>query len=688
MTFRARNACSACYGIVLTLFAAAALTFAPFWNSGISAQTRNKEKTTSQLTLGTCDLTSAALPIEIEATAGVIGPVAYSSLQAAFAAINAGTHQGAINIEVCFNSAESTGSAVLNSNGATPASYTSVSIRPLVDGVTISGDSGSGRGFIELNGADSVTIDGDNLNTAGTNRDLTLQNTAAAATTNTAVVRIALNTTTVNTAGNNTFRNLNIVGSAVGQAALTATSSAANNTYGIFASGGASGATTAPSGFTSATTIGNGGSAANLAVQNNRITSCSRGAAMPGTGSNADMFTGLLIEDNTIGNPTAGDADGVYAAGFPINGFTSAAIRRNTIYVESALSTSMRGIDVNGVNINFGSGAIVEKNRVLRVHSRVGNNSAYGISITGGTGHTARNNFVANINAVMASGVLTTTTGIHGIRVATSGHQIYNNSVNLSGAVLGSTNFGTVSALTLTTSATSGIDLRNNILVNTMTGAPAGSPVVALFLPSLLAGSDLTINNNDYFTSNQLGQVGTAALSGYTIADFDPTVTTGATNWRNYTSTLASVNNDNASIKTDPFFASSTDLSLGATSPAADAGVTIASVVDDIDGTARPVAAAYDIGADERIIPSAAGATVAGRVVNASGNGIRGAVVMLANEQGMVRMAATSSFGYFRMDDVPTGATYIVTIGSKRYQFAPQVITLVDDLTELEFIGN
>src|SRR5215212_898501 len=76
------------------------------------------------LTINSCDVATAGLPIEVEATAGTTGPTAYANLAAAIAAINAGTHQGTINVEVCFDSVE-TGAMFLNSGDAAPASYAS-----------------------------------------------------------------------------------------------------------------------------------------------------------------------------------------------------------------------------------------------------------------------------------------------------------------------------------------------------------------------------------------------------------------------------------------------------------------------------------------------------------------------------------------------------------------------------------
>ena len=50
------------------------------------------------LTPGMCDGFGV---IEVEASAGTVGPTGYGSLKSAFDAINLGTHQGNITIDVC-----------------------------------------------------------------------------------------------------------------------------------------------------------------------------------------------------------------------------------------------------------------------------------------------------------------------------------------------------------------------------------------------------------------------------------------------------------------------------------------------------------------------------------------------------------------------------------------------------------
>ncbi|MBS1792210.1 MAG: carboxypeptidase regulatory-like domain-containing protein [Acidobacteria bacterium] len=85
--------------------------------------------------------------------------------------------------------------------------------------------------------------------------------------------------------------------------------------------------------------------------------------------------------------------------------------------------------------------------------------------------------------------------------------------------------------------------------------------------------------------------------------------------------------------------------------------------------------------------PTAAGVTVAGRVALASGSGVPNAIVYLTAPDGPIRQTRTSSFGYFRFDDVAAGQTVVVSVQSKRGNFAPQVLSLADSITDLSFVA-
>ena len=85
--------------------------------------------------------------------------------------------------------------------------------------------------------------------------------------------------------------------------------------------------------------------------------------------------------------------------------------------------------------------------------------------------------------------------------------------------------------------------------------------------------------------------------------------------------------------------------------------------------------------------PTAAEVSISGRVLTANGRGISGAVVVLTDQNGTTRTARTSAFGHFRFEEVEAGQTYVVTVVSKHYQFAPQVISVSEDITDLNFMA-
>ena len=125
------------------------------------------------------------------------GGGSYATLQAAFAAINAGTHTGAVTVSIIANTTE-TAPAVLNASTA-PANYTSVTISP--SGGVARTISGSFAGaLIDFNGADNVNING--LNTGG--NSLIIDNTNTGGTSSTILFRAD--------ATNNTVQNSTIKG--------------------------------------------------------------------------------------------------------------------------------------------------------------------------------------------------------------------------------------------------------------------------------------------------------------------------------------------------------------------------------------------------------------------------------------------------------------------------------------------
>jgi len=580
------------------------------------------KKIFSFLTLTLC-LLFTAMGVNAQNVTVNPGGGSYPTLQAAFDAINAGTHTGAVTVTI-INSTTEAAPCVLNSSGAGSASYTSVSIRPSNDNVVVSGPTVTGRGLIELNGADNVTINGDNPNSGGTNRNLTIQNTAANTVTFTSCIRTATSTLITNV-DNNSVVNCILAGSGTGRNVSTFTTEVV--TWGIIVSGNAStlSNTTAPSALTSATsTMASGQTAANMIISNNNIVTVSRGVSINGAATT--VAPSLLISSNVIGNPTAGSVDQVTQNGITVSGCDNSSITANTVYAESFHTTNSatRGIEVGVISVNT-TAANITNNIIARIRN---NNTttygAYGINLNGGNNHSVINNAVMGCtnDQTAGTGAFSTTFGVHGIRIGTgTGHKIYHNSVNLAGVIPGAISTDLISCFTIVGTTQTGCDVRNNIFSNTTSGGnPTVNSVVfvSIYLPSGGTSTmNLTLNNNAYYQGNlansgiaQVSSTGSAA-NLYLSSNFAPGVITPSTNLRAYTSLLSAAGtNDNASIAASSAapFTSATDLHIPFATPGPlESGGAFVGVTVDIDGNVRPGpagsvnggATAPDLGYDE-----------------------------------------------------------------------------------------
>jgi hypothetical protein len=89
--------------------------------------------------------------------------------------------------------------------------------------------------------------------------------------------------------------------------------------------------------------------------------------------------------------------------------------------------------------------------------------------------------------------------------------------------------------------------------------------------------------------------------------------------------------------------------------------------------------------------PTVATANVTGRVVSSGGRGLPGVRVSITGGSlTEPRYAQTNAFGFYRFVDLPTGATYVVTVKSKKNTFVPsfKTIILLDNLDDINFVGN
>ncbi|MBX2975241.1 MAG: T9SS type A sorting domain-containing protein [Ignavibacteriaceae bacterium] len=252
--------------------------------------------------------------VSVTATAGTLGPTTYTNLRLAFAAINAGTHQGDITISITGNFTDNNTWA-LNASGSGSASYTSVSISP--SGGAARTISGSYNGtLIDLNGAGNITIDG--LNTDGNGLIISNTNTGTSAST----IRF------INGASSNTIRKCTIQGSGLG-------------IYGIIDFSTSSGLT------------GNN----NNTISSNNITRAGENRpnrVISSFGTSGKENTGNTISDNNIFNFLI---HGAASFGIYLRSFTTAwTITGNSFYETASFVPTTANVTYYILNIDNTSG--------------------------------------------------------------------------------------------------------------------------------------------------------------------------------------------------------------------------------------------------------------------------------------------------------------------------------------------
>jgi len=88
--------------------------------------------------------------------------------------------------------------------------------------------------------------------------------------------------------------------------------------------------------------------------------------------------------------------------------------------------------------------------------------------------------------------------------------------------------------------------------------------------------------------------------------------------------------------------------------------------------------------------PTAAPASILGRVTDRYGRGVYGARVRLLDASpGTAKYYITNTFGYYRFNDLPVGDLYELSVAHKRYRFSNASVwfTLEADLTGMDFVA-
>jgi hypothetical protein len=459
--------------------------------------------------------------VSVTATAGTVGPTPYTTVKLAFDAINAGTHQGAVTVAISANTTEGTTPATLNSNGAGSALYTSVLVQPSVDGVSISGNPVTGFGVIQLNGADNVTIDGDNPNTGGTNRNLTVNNTTTATVIANSAIRIATSTA-VTSADNNTIKNCNLNGNVTGgnSSLITSTTGSSNSSFAIYC-GGKGGATAvgAPTAITSVTadTAPSGTTINNLLIDNNAVNQAAR--AIVFNGAATTVSTGVTISNNVLGDqgtatpavpPFTSPATTVYTKGIWVAGTASATVSGNSFKnIMSYVATATTAIEM----VSPITASTISNNTI----NTMGNNNTSGSAVkailvsASATSYAVRNNTISNIQVV--SGASGTDAIEATAAVAAAGGIIELN--NVSKVYNRST--GTFGVYGINVTSGNGVVIKNNVvsdLLFDMTSGAAFSTTFGMYGIRIAGGTNHKIYHNSVNMNAALpGTANTTLLS-------------------------------------------------------------------------------------------------------------------------------------------------------------------------------
>lgn len=86
--------------------------------------------------------------------------------------------------------------------------------------------------------------------------------------------------------------------------------------------------------------------------------------------------------------------------------------------------------------------------------------------------------------------------------------------------------------------------------------------------------------------------------------------------------------------------------------------------------------------------PTAGGVSISGRVITASGDPISRARVTLTGADGTVLSGITNPFGYYIVDDVPVGSTYLAEVSHKLHSFDSRTISVSDSITDFDFVAG
>jgi hypothetical protein len=178
-------------------------------NRTTSVTTDYTGATRSFYSMGAYDFAVNQPLVQVTATAGT-ATADYTSLKLALDAINAGTHQGTVEVKIATSLSDNQSAILYQSGFNSTSSYTSLAIYPTAANLVY--EASLAGVLLDLNGADNVTLDG-RVNRTGSSVSLTLVNTSTSSSANT--IRF------INGAQSNTIRYTSVKGISAGSSATS-----------------------------------------------------------------------------------------------------------------------------------------------------------------------------------------------------------------------------------------------------------------------------------------------------------------------------------------------------------------------------------------------------------------------------------------------------------------------------------
>lgn len=323
----------------------------------------------------------------------------------------------------------------------------------------------------------------------------------------------------------------------------------------------------------------------------------------------------------------------------------------------------------------FATGGTLVLNAVLVQNNNGGNGG--GIYFNGGTNHRILNSTVSN-NSSSNGG---------GFYLATGTLFMANSTIS------GNTAMGQAAGIFLNGGAAT---FRNSTITNNTANSVIGG--IQVFGTAFNLGNCIVAGNSDASSYPEIGNFSGTTSAGNNFIGDSPGDSTNTinpiayqpTDIQNQNPMLGILQNNGGPTPTHAFLNTSLALNMGDNAKAVNPFDNSPLTADQRGFLPRIVAGTVDIGAFEfnAAPPTAASVSIGGQVLNSSGNTVGKARVILTAPNGETRFVLTNPFGYYRFDDVPSGGTYILSVASKQYQFAPQVVNVSEELTELNFIAQ